>query len=70
MEGLDSNHPLGIPKSWGVPGGVNAGFPQALPPLTTTPTPGSPAKGLFQPLSQANDGLSAMQNLTSQYSGM
>lgn len=70
MEGLDSNHPLGIPKSWGVPGGVNAGFPQALPPLTTTPTPGSPAKGLFQPLSQANDGLSAMQNLTSQYSGL
>ncbi|KAJ8302566.1 hypothetical protein KUTeg_018962 [Tegillarca granosa] len=70
IEGLDSNHPLGIPKSWGVPGGVNAGFPQALPPLTTTPTPGSPAKGLFQPLSQANDGLGTMQNLTLQYSGL
>ncbi|XP_062589790.1 CCR4-NOT transcription complex subunit 1-like isoform X3 [Saccostrea cucullata] len=60
------SNPLGIPKSWSMSAVGNSGFPQGLAaPLTSTTTPGSPAKPGFQQISQPTS-VTGLQGITSQ----
>ncbi|XP_078337543.1 CCR4-NOT transcription complex subunit 1-like isoform X2 [Crassostrea virginica] len=62
----ESSNQLGIPKSWQMGAVGNSGFPQGLAaPLTSTTTPGSPAKPGFQPISQPSS-VAGLQGISSQ----
>lgn len=66
LDTLADSNPLGIPKSWTMSAVGNSGFPQGLAaPLTSTTTPGSPAKPGFQPISQPSS-VGGLQGISSQ----
>ncbi|XP_056008647.1 CCR4-NOT transcription complex subunit 1-like isoform X3 [Ostrea edulis] len=63
---LDESNTLGIPKSWTMSAVGNSGFPQGLAaPLTSTTTPGSPAKPGFQQITQPSS-VTGLQGISSQ----